>query len=213
VIRRFLVANDNKGGKEEQFPLDSIPMFGVIDPGGFAETKLLKRGSRNVIIIGGQPHGSVKKFIVYIDASRVKETQTFIDTWLHANDLWKPRAWWIEVTGPGQYMKKDMERVRTEKKLSMDIIACPSEVSENAKADRITSLIRPFEQGEILLLDGMPGLLDFQAEYRSYPNSTTVDILDAIGWLYRLAWTRQKTEDLNRMNRDRLKKTVDGMRS
>lgn len=209
MVKRFLVANDNKS---EQYDLDSIPMFGVIDPGGFAETKLIKRGSRNVIVVGGQPPGSLKKFVVYISASRLKETQKFIDEWLHVNELWRPRAWWIETTGPGQYMKKDMERVRGEKKMHMDILACPSEVSENAKADRITSLIRPFEQGEILLLDGAPGILDFKMEYRSYPNSTTVDILDAIGWLYRLAWTRQKTEDLNRVNQERLRKAVAGMR-
>jgi hypothetical protein len=194
---RHLICDDT--GKSH--PIHSIPFAGIIDPGGFADDKPTKNKSRNVMLIGGQPPDTTRKFIVYCHASRIKETQPLIDEWLAATEKWKPKVWYIEITGPGQYMKKDLERVSREKRLHVDIVACPAEMSQNAKADRITSLIRPFEQGEIYLLNSMVGLGDLKMEYVRYPNSLTKDILDAMGWLYKLWWCRRPLGDLSAKNK------------
>ncbi|MBV6343687.1 hypothetical protein, partial [Candidatus Magnetobacterium casense] len=103
----WIVCEDDK----EEFRVEDIPLYGMIDPGGFSELKLVKTGSRNAMLVGGQPRESIKKFVFDTDAGRFKDPKTFMDKLFDMDARWKPRRWEIEShTGAQGYIYKDIKQ-------------------------------------------------------------------------------------------------------
>jgi len=205
--RQYIVPEGQKeGGKMERWRLDSVPLYMAIDPGGFAETKLIKRGSRNAIIVAGQPADSAKKFVVDAYAGRLKEPSAFIEKVFEMWKKWRPRAAFIETFGQQEYIRKDIiERAKLACP-GLKLSPTPHDVSADAKNDRICALLPRFENGEVYFLNGMAYGSDLRAEIRAYPNSLTVDLADALGWLNTLTWTRRPSGDADKANAERLRK-------
>lgn len=125
----------------EKFLLKDIPLFGAIDPGGFAEVKMVKKGSRNVILIGGQPRTSIKKFVVFVEAKKMKKPSDFLEELFKRNDEFKPRSWSFDSIGPGLFMYPTILEERSKRHKTMPIFPFAINVTKNIKDDDIQSLI------------------------------------------------------------------------
>ena len=184
---KVIVSEKEDGSDGEKFLLRDVPLFGCIDPGGFAETKMIKKGSRNVILIGGQPRTSIKKFIVFLEAKKMKHPSVFLEELFRVNDEFRPRAWNIDTIGPGQFMYKTILEERSKRHKVMPMFPFDIDVSKNAKDDDIQSLIPPGANGEIYIHENMK---EFIGEWIDYPNGMTKDALDMAGKLNKTRWSR-----------------------
>lgn len=179
----------------ERVPLSSLSQYGFIDPGGFAEMKLLKRGSRNAILIGGQQYNSIKKFVTYAWAGKFKRPSLFMDEILKAHNLRQPRMWRIDTVGTQPYIYNDImeEREGWKKqrvlKSPFSIAPIDPDTRKDAKDSDIQALISPMSNGEIYIHRSMKYLI---AEIVSFPNGLTKDLVDMLAKLYKLYWTRRK---------------------
>ena len=172
-VVRFVVCDDG-----QEFRLENITKYGLIDPGGFSETKLIKGGSRNVLFVAGQPDNSVKKFIFDVSAKRFKEPKAFMDIFFEMNDKWNVRLWKIETIAAQKYIYKDIIEEKRRRGSRVTVIPMDPDVNKAAKEGRITGLIAPCSAGEYFIHRSMKDLI---GEYRSYPSGLTKDIVDMWG--------------------------------
>jgi len=197
---RFVVPISDDGKEEtDTFLIDDIPLYGMIDPGGFAEDKLMKKGSRNAIVIGGQPNNSIKKFVVYTWAGRLKAPEAFIDEVFKANEMFNVLSWRIEPYGQQQYIFNDILEASDKRGIPISISTLPYEPIRGIKGDDIQALMNPLFNGEIYLHRSMHECI---AEFTNYPHGMTCDIIDMIGKLNKHYWCRKPMDDLLKTNRE-----------
>jgi hypothetical protein len=86
--------------------------------------------------------------------------------------------------------------------------ACPKERGAGAKERRILSMSPLYERGQVWV--PVTGAEDFLHEYEYHPNGTTVDLIDAMGYLFNIVetqevdgalWKRQFGMDMERRRR------------
>jgi len=189
----YIVCNDDG----EEFLLGSIPKYGIIDPGGFAETKMIKKGSNNAFIIGGQSRNSIKKFITFAFAGKMKDPSIFKQQVYDAHGEQSPQHWRIEVFGQQGYIMLDLQKDEN-KPPGFRIWDCPSDVGRDAKDLRMQALIPVARNGELYIHENMTKL---KGELLNYPGGMTFDLFDCVGWLNQLYWTRQPKSDTIALNR------------
>ena len=191
---KFIVCDDDK----EEFRLDSIPLYGMIDPGGFSEVTLDKFGARNAIVIGGQPLNTVKKFVVDTWAGRPKDPDVFRGKVFELDDKWHPRGWRIETIAAQEYIKRDLQLVARNQKRRFVLTSMDKTSNKGEKDDDIQALIPMAKNGEIYLQRSQRELV---AEITNYPRSPTVDLVDMLGKINKYCWSRRKREDSSLRNR------------
>jgi len=188
-MAKYIVCEKDDGTDGDAFPLNSISLYGMIDPGGFSDIKRSKGSSRNVLLIGGQPRSSVKKFVLYTYAGKLKKPSEFMTLLFAANTAWKPRIWRIDTIGPGQYMYKDILEARTERKdATLKIGPLPVNTSRDVKDEDIQALMNPMANGEIYIHRSM---LELIGEIVQYPGGMTKDLVDMLGKLFKIYWHRR----------------------
>jgi intein/homing endonuclease len=184
----ILICNDDN----EEFKLKDIPLYGMIDPGGFSETKLTKGGSRNALLIGGQPLGTYKKFIVYTHADRFKHPSKFMDKLFEAHAKYRPRQWFIDTAGQQLYIFKDIKEEGKKRGMRIPIAKLEPDVRKDSKDVDIQGLIAPVSNGEIYMHKSM---VELRGEITSYPQGMTKDLIDMLGKLNRKKWVRGQRPD------------------
>jgi hypothetical protein len=210
---KVIVCEKEDGSDGEKFLLRDIPLFGAIDPGGFSDMKMLKHGSRNVILIGGQPRTSVKKFIVFTSAKKMKHPSIFLEELFRVNDDFHPRSWGIDVVGAGQFMYPTILEERSKRHKSMPLFPFDINTAKDAKDDAIQGLIPPGENGEIYIHRNMKEFIGEWCSYPAYPR----DLLDMAGQLNRARWSRhpkqKETDPLKEFGLGQTKKFIQNGRS
>lgn len=171
-----------------EYDLKAVTKYGFIDPGGFAEIKLMTIGSRNAILIAGQPTNSIRKFVFEAWAGRLKETKDFLDHMFKLQARWKCRMWRIETIAAQKYIYRDIigernrrneaHRAKGEAEEPFPIMELETDVTKGAKESRIIDLIDPCSRGEYYLHRSMKDLI---SEYKSYPGGLTKDLVDMLG--------------------------------
>ena len=192
--------DDNK-----MIPLSSVMLYGMIDPGGFAETKLLKTGARNAVVLGGQPADSIKKFVLHTWAGRPKDTNKFLEQVYSADSQWHVRHWKIETIAAQEYIKRDIMLGKTKKEwkdrypgiTNMSISSMPKQNKKDEKDDDIQALIPVARNGELYIQAGMKDLI---SEIQDYPQGLTKDLIDMVGKLNKYYWSRRKLKDISDKN-------------
>ena len=166
-----------------------MTLYGMIDPGGFAEMKLLKKGSRNAIVVGGQPKDANRKFIIYTWCGRLKEPDDFLKEVFFANELWNVRLWMVEVFGAQKYIYRDILQYRKQHNKNLSIQEMPKDVSKDVKDSDILGLMAPMQNGEIYVHRSMRELI---GEIRTFPSCLTRDLIDMTGKLMKYRFKRGK---------------------
>lgn len=182
---KYIVCDDDK----EEFRIGSFPLFGMIDPGGFAEMRVIKKGSRNAIIIGGQPTESIKKFIVYQWAGRFKDPDKFMDEIFKAHAAMPARLWRVDTAAQQKYIYRDIQLECKKRGKHLTLIEMMPDGRKDTKDSDIQALIGPMSNGEIYVHRLMRDLI---TEIRQYPNGLTVDLLDMVGKLGKHHFRRKK---------------------
>jgi len=191
--KQWVVCEKDDGKDGEKFMLESIPLRGIVDPGGFADTKLMKKGSRNTILIAGQPRNSIKKFVVYTSAEKMKKPSEFMEKLFDAHKTFAPKAWEVEVYGPQKYIFYDILEERKKRAVHLPVYPLPMDTSRGVKDGDIQTLLSPFSNGEVYLHRSMKFLI---GELMAYPGGLTVDLIDCLGKLCRYHWTRRPLADV-----------------
>jgi hypothetical protein len=189
---KYVVCEKDDGSDGEKFPLKSIPLYGIIDPGGFADTKLLKKGSRNAIVIAGQAVGSIRKFVIYTSAEKMRKPSEFMEKIFSAHQTFSPKAWSVEVYGPQKYIFFDILEERKKRAIHFPVFPLPMDVRKGVKDGDIQTLLSPFSNGEVYIHRSMKALI---GEICAYPGGLTCDLIDCLGKLARYRWTRHKVEN------------------
>ena len=204
---KYVICKDDN----EKFRLKDIPLYGMLDPGGFSEVKLLKRGSRNAMLIGGQPKQTKKKFILYTSAEKFKEPAEYIHKIFQADDEWHPRTWRIDPHGQQPYIYKDILQAKRQgyilkgrqqpAKPEMSISKMEYDTALDAKDKDIQACMNPMASGFIYVLEGKNNLL--KGEVKDYPGGLTRDLVDLLGKLNRLYFSREEAPLRKRQGRPR----------
>jgi len=198
---KYIVCDDDL----EMIPYSDIVWYGVIDPGGFAETKLLKTGARNAILIGGQPTNSHKKFVIHTWAGRPKETGVLAREVFSAHEKFKVRLWRIETIGAQEYIKRDLKEKAANRKvngkpkpINLPMISMPKANRRDEKDDDIQAVGTIIQNGEVYVMRWMHELI---SELGSYPAPGPCDLADMLGKINKYVWSRGIKKDLNEVNR------------
>ena len=176
----YVVCDDDK----EVFKVSEMPLIGMIDPGGFAELKMMKKGSRNAMLIGGQPRETIKKFVVWIHTDRFQSPKKFMDILFDAEEEYSPRVWRIDHAGQQDYILSDIMQERTDRGIPLQISPLDVDTRRDSKDTDIQSLIAP--------------IFSLIEEIGSYPHGLTKDLIDLLGKLYVNYWHRKPAEDIEK---------------
>jgi len=185
---KWVICQDDK----EEFKLSKIQLWGMIDPHGFSETKLIKGGARTAIVVGGQPYGSRKKFIFYAWAGRPQDPKIFKDEVFAANELFKPRGWRIDTAAQQGYIMKDLVLEAKKRGVLFRITPLRPDTRRDSKDYDIQSLIMPGENGEFYIRKSFTDLIK---EWVAYPTGLTKDLLDCMGKLNVSYWHRKEKKE------------------
>ncbi len=196
----WLVCLDKDGKDAEVFKVSDIPLYGYIDPGGFRAEKGLKKGSRNAILVGGQPRGSVKKFVVHAESFVFDTPKDFLDRIFDAHKKWKPRAWQIDTAGQQRYIYNDVLEERKRRKVRLPISPIEEDKSRDSKDKDIEALLYPVSNGELYIHESFKHLV---AEVVSWPHGMTKDLLDMLAKLYKVRWQRGEAASSEAINLNR----------
>ncbi len=195
----MLDCENDTGNIEKSVGLGDVQLYGMIDPGGFAD-KLVKGGSRLVVMVAGQERGALKKFVNYCWAGRFKEPGPFIDIVFKAHESFRPmlRTWRIDTTGGATYILKHLqEEARKRGIKDFHVWPLPIDPTRNSKDEGILALAEPMTNGEVYVQRIMRELI---AEVKSYPNGLTKDILDMMGAMIKCGyWTRRKKTVMDKL--------------
>jgi hypothetical protein len=224
----IICCDEPEDSREREFKLSKIPQHGMLDMGGFKEVKLIKKGSNNVIMIGGQPKGSTKKFVTYYWEGKLKKPSGFGDKWIAAHVQYYPYYWNIEPYGQHEWIRKTLKEYAESKNKKIKLFAIQlkqSDLSEGAKDNRITDLVPVIESGEIYLrgrklADGKivvhESMKPLWNALTKYPNWLTKDGPDALGWMRQLHWSikpKGSADEYNRRQYEQYKQEVSGSRT
>lgn len=186
---KYIICDDDK----EEFRIGMFPLYGMIDPGGFAEMKMIKKGSRNAIVIGGQPHESIKKFVLYQWAGRFKDPDKFMDEIFKAHYAMPARVWRVDTAAQQKYIFRDIQLECKKRGIHLSLVEMMPDGRKDTKDADIQALIGPMSNGEIYFHRLFKDLI---TETRQYPNGLTVDLLDMLAKLNRYHWKRVKRNEV-----------------
>lgn len=205
IIERYYICDDDK----EEFLYRKTPTWGYIDPGGFAETRLIKRGSKLAIVIGGQPTSSVKKFIFYTWAGKLLDPNDFMDVLFAAHDKFSPNYWKIENIGSQDYIYKDIKSEIKKRGSSMRIMTIPTSTRKDDKDITIAGLITPIANGEYYFHNSQ---VETKAELMNFPNGTK-DIIDMIAKIHKYQFKRTPLDAVKEMMKMRKRQFMENARN
>lgn len=181
---RWIVCKDDG----QRFRMGSFLTYGFVDPGGFSTKTVSKKGgSRSAVLIGGQPRGEWKKFVLYTWCGQFKEPKVFLDEIFKAHAKMNPYLWRQEIYGQQDYILQDIKAEAKTRKTPLRIIELESDVRRDAKDERIQALIKPMFNGEIYLHESMRELI---SEINDYPGGMTKDLLDLLAQLNQTYFVR-----------------------
>lgn len=162
-------------GTNDQWTIASMPCYGFIDPGGFAENPL--KGGRCAAMIVGPGKGGRRRTVVYWTwAKRVLKPSELVKAIFDAHEKFRPRCWRVEVVGQQAYILRSLQEESQRQMAGLHLMAYEiKDTSEDAKHNRIIQLKGPGENGEIYIT---PEMTDFAYEWAGYPVSITKDLVD-----------------------------------
>ena len=194
--KEWIVCELDSGADGEKFKLSDLSLYGMIDPAGFSEKRVITGGARSVFLVGSQPRESTKKFVIYTWAGRPKEPGIFIEKIFEADSAWKPRLWKIDRVGNN--IEADIREYARRNNKRITISSLPVDVRKDSKETDIIALADPMHNGEIYVHRSMKELI---SEVKSFPGGLTVDLIDMLAKLNKHFWTRRPRKDIDEMNK------------
>lgn len=164
-----------------KIPISELDIVITVDP---AISESSKSARTAITCWGASPLG--KFFLLDCWAKREGDPAVVIDTVLNMASEWMPRAIGIEMVGYQKALQPYMLRAMRERGRYYPIIELKPDRNTRTvekKNQRILSMVPFFKAGQVYILNTA---YDFIDEFENFPNSTTLDILDASSYAFRL---------------------------
>jgi predicted phage terminase large subunit-like protein len=171
-----------------KIPISELDIVIAVDP---AISEAVKACRTAIVCVGVSPLG--KYFILDCWAKREGDPAVIIDRILTMASEWMPRAIGIEMVGYQKALQPFMLRAMRERGKYYPIIELKPDRNTKTvekKNQRILSMIPFFRAGQVYV---QPGFFDFIEEYENFPNTVTVDILDAASYAFRLLAPKEES--------------------
>ena len=169
------------------YALPDLDKLMFVDPGGFGSRVGDDRMRAAIVVVGSSMNGEHLLLDIY------SEKDTFIAA---ANKIcewavkYTPRKLVIEQAGQQAAFIELVKRQLTEKKIQVTIEA--SKPGTKLKEQRILALEPYFQRGAVYLGKGQ-AFHEFREQYRTFPRSARLDVLDALAYLPQFARNRSAT--------------------
>lgn len=164
-----------------KIPLNSLDRVICVDP---AISERAKAARTAIVCAGISPQAKI--FLLDTWAGRQGDPARVIDQILKMAQTWMPRVIGIELIGYQKALKPYLDRAMRERGVHYPIVELKPDQNGRvveAKNQRILSMQPFFKAGQVYIQRGM---LDFLEEYEGFPQSRTVDVLDALAYAFRL---------------------------
>ena len=165
-LKRILILDPNHGGEKGRARHAAV-VVGYRKHAGKNEIYLLQSWAK--AISHDQMAGQVKKM-----AERWHVERVFVET-IAGQDGWL------------LYFERELRSSLPQ----TFVESCPKERGAGAKERRILSMSPLYERGQVWVRNSGDGVEDFLHEYEYHPNGTTVDLIDAMGYLFNIVETQQ----------------------
>lgn len=189
-------------GKDDvakDFPVAELERVLILDPNHGGE----KGRARHAAIVVGWRKKQGRKEIYLLESWAKAISHESMKG--HVADMasrWHVQKFFVEVIAGQDGWLAFFEQTMREKIGGCLVQGLPKERGAGAKERRILSMSPLYERGQVFVR--LTGSEDFVQEFEYYPNGTTVDLLDCMGYLFNIVETQ--TVDVGRwqyqMNRD-----------
>ena len=174
--------------KKRRFVLvKDLTITAIIDP-AVSESKA-KNTARTAIVIVGVDRETNSKIVLEAWADRISEPKALYKKVFEFHKKYHPRRWGIETFAQQNFILKAIREKSRDVGTHIPISELPKDVGKNAKEIRVRSLQDDFSGGGIYIHESMR---DLKAEYLAFPQGSTVDLMDALGY-QKGFWTKKKT--------------------
>jgi len=164
-----------------QLRLNDLDRVICVDP---AISERAKAARTAIVCAGISPQAKI--FLLDCWAGRQGDPALVIDQILKMAGMWMPRLIGIEMIGYQKALKPYLDRAMRERSVHYPVVELKPDQNGRvveAKNQRILSMQPFFKAGQVYVQRGM---LDFLEEYEGFPQSRTVDVLDALAYAFRL---------------------------
>lgn len=159
------------------YALADLDKLMFVDPGGFGSRIGDDRMRAAIVIVGSAPNGEHLLLDIYSEKDTFVAAANKICEWAIK---YTPRKLVIEQAGQQASFIELVKRQLQEKKIPATIEA--SKPGNKLKEQRILALEPYFQRGSIFIGRG-PAFHEFREQYRTFPRSARLDVLDALAYL------------------------------
>lgn len=164
-----------------QIPIESLDIVLTLDP---AISEKVTAARTAIVVLGMSPYKKI--FVLDTWVGRQRDPAKVIDQVLAMAREWNPRVIGIEMIAYQAALQPYMEREMASLGKFWPIVQLKPDRNTHAvekKNQRILSMQPFFKSHQVYMLKGM---LDLIEEYETFPQSVTVDLLDAMAYGFRL---------------------------
>ena len=174
-------------GAKRNYALDDLDRLLFVDPGGFGVRSVEDRARAAVVSVGTTARGEHLLLGVYSEKDTFLACGRKIVEWA---TRFSPRKIVIEQAGQQGAFIELVRRMLQDANVPVNVEAVKP--GTKAKEQRILTLEPLFQRGAVFIGRG-PDFLEFADQYRHFPRSARLDVLDALAYLPQFARKQPRT--------------------
>ncbi len=177
----------------EDFAVSTLERILILDPNHGGE----KGRARHAALVIGWRRNKGRKEIFLLESWAKSVSHESMKA--HVAEMgarWHVNKFLVEVIAGQDGWLAYFEQTMREKAGGCLVQGLPKERGAGAKERRILSMSPKYERGEVAIRQKGGGVEDFIQEFEYYPNGTTVDLLDCMGYVFNQVETQEP--DMNR---------------
>lgn len=191
----------------EDVPLADLKRVLILDPNHGGEKG---RARHAAVVVGYRKHQGKNEIYLLQSWAKAVSHDQMAGTVKKIAERWHVERVYVETIAGQDGWLLYFERELRESLPQTAVESCPKERGAGAKERRILSMSPLYERGQVWVRTAGDGVEDFMYEYEYHPNGTTVDLIDAMGYLFNIVetqqvdgalWQRQYNKDMEQRRR------------
>ena len=173
-------------GAKRVYATEDLDRLLFVDPGGFGVRSVEDRARAACVVVGTSARGEHLLLAIYSEKDTFLACGRKIVEWAAR---YAPRKIVIEQAGQQGAFIELVKRMLQEAEVQVNVE--PVKPGTKAKEQRILGLEPLFQRGAVYIGRG-PDFLEFTSQYRQFPRSARLDVLDALAYLPTFAKRQQR---------------------
>lgn len=191
----------------EDFPVSTLERLLVLDPNHGGEKGKARHAA---IVVGWRKHEGKKQLFLLESWAAAVSHDRMIGEVVKLAERWHCQKLYVETIAGQDGWRFFFDRQMKDKMPSLMVDELPKERGAGAKERRILSMSPLYERGQVAVRNSGGGVEEFLKEFEYYPNGTTVDLIDCMGYLFNIVeqqtvdmglWKAQYERDMERRRR------------